>query len=350
MTFRIAIVGTGKIAADEHLPAALASPAVEVAALVDTVPERARELSRRFGLDPFVTGDLADLAGRVDGAIIATPNATHAPIAMELVQLDIPVLVEKPFTTTVADGARLVEIAEARGVTIAVGYCWRFWDSVDLFRDLLDRDGFGRPIRFLHVEGSAGGWSPVSAYHLDAKVSGGGVTVVTGAHFLDRMLFWFGYPKTIHYFDDSEGGPEANSLTRLEFDLDSGRMSGEIRFSKTTKLESGFVLETERGVAVLPERLHAPIVFRPNSDRDVETVIERRGAVRYGAHKSMYQWQLEDFVAACRGEHAPRVSGRDALESVRLLETMYRDRRPFHDSVAATHTARQRVAAGDSSN
>ena len=50
--FRLAIVGTGKIAASAHLPAALAAPGIEVVALVDPVLERARALAQHYGIAP----------------------------------------------------------------------------------------------------------------------------------------------------------------------------------------------------------------------------------------------------------------------------------------------------------
>ena len=50
--FRLAIVGAGLITENAHLPAALASEAVVVAAIVDPAIERAESLARRFGIGP----------------------------------------------------------------------------------------------------------------------------------------------------------------------------------------------------------------------------------------------------------------------------------------------------------
>ena len=51
-------------------------------------------------------------SGRVDGAVIATPNHTHRDLALRCLSASIPVLIEKPLATTVGAGLEIVEAAE----------------------------------------------------------------------------------------------------------------------------------------------------------------------------------------------------------------------------------------------
>jgi predicted dehydrogenase len=77
---------------------------------------------------------------------------------------------------------------------VAVGYYMRFRNEVILLKRLLDVGYFGHIRRFHFQHGTIGGWSPLSGYNLDRNASGGGVLVVSGTHFIDLMLYWFGYP------------------------------------------------------------------------------------------------------------------------------------------------------------
>ena len=331
-TFRLGIVGCGRIA-NAHVQAVLACPDAELTALVDPVRERAAALSARFGSSATVYDKLADALPHMDGAVIATPNHLHAAAAIECIQAGVAVLVEKPLASSLADGARLRDAAEAAGVTVAVGYTTRFSESNQLMGDLLRRNAFGRVRRFVYQAGTRGGWAPLSAYNLDRQHAGGGVLVVTGTHFLDRMLDWFGYPVRAELRDDSEGGPEANAVATFAFDHPAGVIEGMARFSKSVALEGGLVLETDAGTVILREKPGAPIVIHSDASPDLETQLRTRRA-DFAERPSEMALQLENFIAAVRTRTPPMVSAQTALASLRLLDELYRHRTPLADDWA----------------
>lgn len=326
--FRIAIVGTGKITATAHLPAALAMPGVEVRALVDPVIDRAKSLARQFGFRPRVASRVSDVLGEIDGAVIATPNHTHAEIALECLRAGASTLIEKPLAVSVLEGEAIVKAAADSGTVAAVGYVTRFQENVQLMADLVASDYFGRIRRFAYQAGSAGRWAPLSGYTLDRNATGGGVLMVTGTHFLDRMLYWFGYPDSVEYEDDSCGGPEANVVASFRYS--GGRVfEGRLRLSKTVPLRGGFVMDTEAGIVVLREDAQAPVLVRPNAFPNLETVVRGGGGPRFEPGKRHFQLQLEDFVEACQTGRAPMAPAEHGLESLRLIEALYACRRPM---------------------
>ncbi len=96
--------------------------------------------------------------------------------------------------------ARETEAAQAavlRGTVAAPGYVTRFRPNLRLLKSLLDQGYFGRVTRFVHQFGTAGGWAPLSGYNLARSATGGGVLMVTGTHFLDRMLWFWGMPNEV---------------------------------------------------------------------------------------------------------------------------------------------------------
>jgi predicted dehydrogenase len=324
--FRLALIGAGLITQESHLPAALASPAVEVTAIVDPVVKRAAALAHAYGVSPRIAARVDDVLVEIDGAVIATPNDTHQAIAVRCLEAGVPVLIEKPLASAYQEGVAILAAAEANRRVVAVGYATRFRDEIQLLKDLLDERHFGAVRRFVHQFGTRGGWAPLSAYNLSRKAAGGGALVVTGTHFLDRMLHFWGYPDEALLEDDSRGGPEANCTARFRYSASGVPFGGVARYSKTARLPSGMVVETDRGYVILSDSDDAQIVFRSHAKPEIEVTVHRRGRPAPSPRPSVFQLQLEDFIDACRRYRPPRVDGRQGLESLRLLEQLYASR------------------------
>src|SRR5207244_2044701 len=81
--------------------------------------------------------DEADL----DALVIATPTTAHATLALEAIDRDIPVLIEKPIAASVEEGEEIVARSRGRGSFVQVGHIERFNPAV-LELDRLLRDGW----------------------------------------------------------------------------------------------------------------------------------------------------------------------------------------------------------------
>ena len=314
--FRMGIVGTGLIVQESHLPACLAAAGVSVTALVDSAPGRAEACARRFGLHARVLERASDLAGLVDGAIIATPDHSHAPIAVECLAAGVPVLIEKPLAPSDEEGRQIQDAADRARKAVAVGYCLRFWPSVELVARLVRSGAFGTPRRFVMQTGSAGGWSPLSAYYL--RQAGGGTMSINGSHYLERALHWFGEPSEVRYEDDSGGGPEANARAELLYP----GLTGVVRVSRTTKLNSGAAIETDRGILVHRDFASPSVEFTPHGHAGEPFTIAK-GECSVSGRPDAYRLQVEDFVESCRTGRPPRVGVEHGRAVTRLINALY---------------------------
>lgn len=108
---RIAIIGFGKIAADQHVPSILANSRFELAAT-----------SSRSGVGPEPSfTDWRQLLRDVEGlgaVAITTPPSVRYEIARECLERGLHALLEKPPTDTLSAIDDLAGLAEARGVTL----------------------------------------------------------------------------------------------------------------------------------------------------------------------------------------------------------------------------------------
>lgn len=325
--FRIIIIGAGAISQAAHVPAVLASPLTSLAGVVDPDVGRARALCRSYGVDSAVAADVEQLGASFDGAIVATPNDLHAPVAAALVRRGKPVLIEKPMATDLAQAQELASLAAAENVVVAVGYHTRHSGACRVLKHAVASEHFGRAIRFAHQDGGRGGWSPLSGYNLNTQRAGGGVLVTTGTHFLDRLIWLWGQPDAVTFRDNAAGGPESHCIAHFEY-RDAGReVSGSAIFSKVISLPESTVVETTDGLLVMPSDGAETITFRPRRDPGLEYEVRLPGQPR--DPRSLYQRELEDFVMACRSGTSPCVDAATGVQSLELLGRLYAARTPL---------------------
>jgi predicted dehydrogenase len=188
---RVALFGCGWIQ-DFHARGVLAH-GDELVAVANHREESARGFAERHGI-PRVTTDWESLAAdpEVDAAIVATPNALHAPQAIALLDAGKHVLVEKPMAITVAECDAMIAAADRGGARLMVAHCWRFRDEVIAVRDRIAAGDLGEIVK-TRGYGVHAGWGP-SGWFTDPALAGGGALPDMGVHAIDTARFLLGDP------------------------------------------------------------------------------------------------------------------------------------------------------------
>lgn len=76
-----------------------------------------------------------DLLGRIDAVLVeSNEGGVHRERAAPFIEAGLPVFVDKPFTSSVADARALVELADRHGVTILSASALRFADDLEAIR------------------------------------------------------------------------------------------------------------------------------------------------------------------------------------------------------------------------
>ena len=88
--------------------------------------------------------DLEEALPRVDAVVIATPPASHAPLALKAIAAGKHVLIEKPMATTTAAARMLIDAAAAAGVVLMPGHTFEHNAAVHKLRDLVRGGQLGR--------------------------------------------------------------------------------------------------------------------------------------------------------------------------------------------------------------
>src|SRR5688500_1024467 len=118
MTLGIALIGCGGISLANHLPGfALCRAHARVVALCDTNGDDLAKAAAQSEIRAtFTNFREAIVHPGVDAVVIATPNVTHAAIALAAFEAGKHVLCEKPLAMNHAEAAAMLRSAETAGV------------------------------------------------------------------------------------------------------------------------------------------------------------------------------------------------------------------------------------------
>ena len=157
---------------------------------------RAEAFASKWGYESVVT-DWRKLveSPEIDLIDIASPNDTHAEIAIAAAKVGKMVMCEKPLGRNAAEGSAMTDAVEAAGVPNSVWYNYRRVPAVTLAKQMIDEGRLGKIFhyraKFLQdwtissdlPQGGEGLW------RLDASVAGSGVTGDLLAHCIDTAMW-----------------------------------------------------------------------------------------------------------------------------------------------------------------
>ena len=121
--FKVGVVGVGKLGS-MHCNALRFVEEAELVGVFDTNPETAQKVAEKHHVNAF--NSLEELLHSIQAVIIVVPTVDHYSVVMKALDLDIPVFVEKPIASNVAQAKELVERARQRDLTFQVGHIERF--------------------------------------------------------------------------------------------------------------------------------------------------------------------------------------------------------------------------------
>lgn len=117
---RIAIAGAGYIGL-AHMEVIQANPNCTLSAIVDPSPA-AVDIAAKAGVPLYTSIDDLLAQDRPDGLILATPNQLHVPQALQCIAAKLPILLEKPIATTVAEAEKLIKAVDETGAKVLIGH------------------------------------------------------------------------------------------------------------------------------------------------------------------------------------------------------------------------------------
>jgi predicted dehydrogenase len=246
--------------------------------------------------------DYRELLGRVDAVSVVTPTPLHYAVAKDFLEAGAHVLVEKPMTTSVAEGESLIEVARSTDRVLQVGHLERFNAAVRAVQPILTTPRF--------IE---------SARLAPFKHRGTDVDVV-----LDLMIHDIDLILSIVRSPVVSVDAIGSSVFSEEIDIANARL----RFANgcvANATASRVSLKTERRLRLFQDDAYVSVDLH----QKVLTVIRKAGAIgsdgvpQVAIEETSYDQgdalraEIEAFVAAAASGTAPAVSGEDGLLALR---------------------------------
>lgn len=285
---RVAVVGVDRTSegwgARGHVPAILALPELELAAVCTAHRETSELAARKLGV-PLHFWDHEALAKsrEIDLVTIAVRVRSHFPIARAALQAGKMVFCEWPLAMNSREALELAKLAQENRISHAVGNQARFLPGFAYLKKLIDSEYIGQPLFFNLTH-----FLPkfkVRSDHVWPTIQGevNDVLSVAASHCLDIVRWCLGEPKSVlgtlatkiphGTFADSGESFEwsAYDTTSILIRLDNA-ISGVIHASYAATGGSGFKMEvfgTEGKLVVSGPKF---ISYSPN-----EVLSSRRG-------------------------------------------------------------------------
>jgi UDP-N-acetylglucosamine 3-dehydrogenase len=250
---------------------------------------------------------------------IAVPTRLHRQVAVTAMKRGVHVFVEKPISTCVEDGQRIVDCARREGVKLAVGHIERFNPAVIELKKQLDAGQLGRIFQ-IHAR-RVGPFPP--------RVEDVGVVIDLATHELNLLEYLTGSQvESVYAETEREIHAQHEDLLTGILKFEDGTIGIlDINWLTPTKIRE-LSLIGEKGM-FLVNYLTQDLYFYENDYRNgvwedlaIMGVSEGREIRHNIRRKEPLLVELESFVEAIEQDKAPQIGGEEALRAVLLAERL----------------------------
>ena len=133
---RLAVIGAGAMGTN-HIRAIAEHEHCDLVGIIDADIERSQAIASQYSTKSFGSIEEVMEGQQVDGFVVATTTRSHFSVCSEIIELKIPLLVEKPITDDLTSTLELVELAKENKTPMMCGFVERFNPSVQTALSLI---------------------------------------------------------------------------------------------------------------------------------------------------------------------------------------------------------------------
>ena len=267
-TFRVGLVGCGRISKN-HLEAIDKIDGLELIAVCDIDPERAKRAGAEWKVPYFKSYERMLAESKTDVVTIATPSGLHPAQGIAAAEAGKHVVMEKPMAISLTGADALLHACDKAGVQLFVVKQNRLNPPVQLLKRAVDRNRFGR----IYLASCAVHWARPQEYYDQAPWRGtwefdGGAFMNQASHYVDLIQWLMGPVESVM-------AKTATLARRIETE-DTG--------VAILKFRNGALGSIEVTMLAYPRNLEGSI-----------TVLGEKGSVKIGgtAVNKVEYWQFE---------------------------------------------------------
>ncbi len=319
---KVGVVGAGAWGRN-HVRTVAGLAEAELAAVCDPDPKVRERVARQYPA-ALVTGDVGALLGVVDAVIVASPAATHAAIARQVVEAGKPVLVEKPFALKVEDALMVARLSAERKVPVLAGHLLVYHPAIERLRELVRTGELGKVFYLYGLRVNLG------QVRKDENALWS-----FGPHDVSVALYLLGeHPIRVAAHGKSYLQPAIEDVVFLTMEFGSGVLAHVQLSWLDPHKERKLTVVGAKKMVVFDDmepreklRIYDKGVDRPPEYGSFgESLAIREGDIFIPRIPSVEPLaaELAHFVRAAQGREAPRAGAEDGVQVVRVLEAASR--------------------------
>jgi predicted dehydrogenase len=327
---KIAVMGAGSIGR-RHVEHALTVPDCQLAAIVDP-SDAGRDLAGRHGINWYADFKAMQAATPVDGVIIATPTQLHVANGLEVIRAGVAALVEKPVADAVKSATKLVEAAEAAGVPLLVGHHRRHNPMIQAAKALI---AGGRLGKIVSVHGFFWLMKPDNYFDVAWRREPGAGPVLTNLiHDIDLLRYLISEVETVQALVSNAVRGNAIEETAVVLLRFANGALGTLNVSDSivapwswehTTGENPVYPRTDQACYAIGGTLGSLTipkleVWHDGQARDWWQPLHADRV--YAPDQDPLPLQIAQFCRVIRGLEPPLVSGREGLQTLRVIEAV----------------------------
>lgn len=306
---KVGVVGAGFIGS-VHLNAYANIPEAEVVGVADFDPEAAAAGAALVEARSYSSFEEMAVSEEVDVVDVCLPTSQHREAALAAARDGKHVILEKPIAGGVAEAEEMLSAFEGDGTRLLVGHVVRYFPEYARIKGMVDSGELGEigVARTSRRSPMLDGWND---WYADRRKSGG-VLVDLLIHDFDFLRWSLGEVERVY-----ARGTAGREYNRLDYALVTLRFaSGAIAHVEG---HWGYPAPFCYSIEVAGSRAMVSI---DSTDRPPVELVG--GPVGSGESpdvavgKSPFESELEDFIRCLKTGEEPMVSGRDALEALRI--------------------------------
>jgi predicted dehydrogenase len=278
--------------------------------------DKAKAYCEQFGGSGYY-GSYKEAAAdsKIDAMYFFTPHHLHLEHATLAAGSSKHIMMEKPVARDVEEARRLIQVAKDCNVKLMVAENYRFLPAIERCKAMIDAGEIG-VLRQIQMDAESFGAS--TEWRTDKKLTGGGVFIDGGIHYVDAMMTLGGYPESVFAIKP----PQVHHQTQ-----------GEDGIAVMARLPGGVVglLNFSRGTPV-PEARHeirvtgseASLRFHPMGDViDFQSSTTSR-TIQLPETRKGLRPMMQEFHSSISEDRVPRMSGEEGLKALAIVLAAYK--------------------------
>lgn len=312
---RVAVIGAGMMGKN-HLKTYKSLQGVELVGVYDIFPEAAQAAAEMFGIKAFTS--MEQVAKEVDAVSIVTTSITHADVGEFFLNKGIHCLMEKPLATTEEGCNRLISAAKKNNVTLLVGHIEQFNPAVEQMHKILNNTSMIRSLTAQRMSAASG------------RITDVDVAMDLMIHDIEVVL---------SLVKDKVKSVQAAAVRTPDHASGKDYITALIEFENgvTANLTASRITQARvRTLTVTTDTNYIDMDFISQSIN-----VHSQGRMPYVNQEEIPEWmnyglkgsveqlfiptnqplqaELNHFIACVNGKAAPRISGENALDALKVL-------------------------------